>query len=393
MPAEKTEFEIARKKRRRRLSMARTVRLFVAGAIVAIVFLAIYWAIKIDLAGIIGDRLAVGAPGGSFPLEISGTTVHSVFPCGGNIGVLTDTSYQLFSPSGGELLSEQHGMTNPAVSSMGRRFVIFDRGGNSLIVRTRDRILFENTFPHSIIDASVSQDGLLTVVTSSQRFSSQVVVYDADFSGEIFNWSSGAYVLFAGVSPDGHTVAAVSVGARRGDIYSTVHILSVDAPEELAKRQFESVLPLNVSFTRSGDIKLICDKLFAVVSKDGAVLGKNAFTSRLLSFSSPDDNGNTVLVFDKYTELRSGEAVFINELGEVVSNAMVEGEVRGVSASGGRVAIYTPDNISLFATDGTPLGVCADSPEVLHASLVDSDVYAVSRNSLFAPKFETIIME
>ena|GEM_PF-1216352 len=395
MPKERTEFEIARQKRRRRLFLQRFGRLIAAGAAAAALIFGIYKAIDIDLIGILSDRAAaVSTSGTGLPIEFAGNTVRGAFECNGNIGLLTDTAYYLYGTNGSQLLYEQHGMTNPAVCASGRRFLIYDRGGTKLIVRTRDSVLFEQEFPYTIIDASLSKGGWLTVVTGAQRYSSQVTVYSPEYKEAAFTWeASGEYVLSACVGPDNRSIAAAAVGASGGEMYTTLHIFAVDAPEELARQKFEGSTVLDVCFSGTGDIKIICDDLAAMVAKNGTLLGEYKYSGTLYAYSSTRDEAPAVLIFDKYKELRSCETVFLGDKCEVLADATVGGLVNGAVSNDSTVAIYTPNGISVFDDSGMLKEVSSDSSEALKLLLIGNDIYAVGRSELFAPKFEKVPVE
>ena len=221
---EQNEFEIARKKRRRKFAAQRNRRFIGAVLLFAILCGGIYFFIEEDVAGIIGDRIASSASAGEgFPVDISGTNVIKTFTVGEHFGVLTDAVYYLYAENGKQLLSAQHDFANPKVESAGRRFLIYDQGGNRLFVRMRDKILFEKEFEYKIISADITEEGTLSVVTSAQRYASQLHVFDSDYREEIFTWSSsGEYIVCA--SADENTISPESLAERAAA--ATVFVLS-----------------------------------------------------------------------------------------------------------------------------------------------------------------------
>jgi hypothetical protein len=91
---EQNEFEIARKKRRKKFAAQRNRKII--GALLSLVILCagIYFFIEEDVAGIIGDRIASSSSNGEgFPIDISGTNVLKTFTVGEHFGVLTDAVY------------------------------------------------------------------------------------------------------------------------------------------------------------------------------------------------------------------------------------------------------------------------------------------------------------
>ena len=164
---ETNEFEAARKKRRAKIATGRFKKFVGAALLFAIVCGAVYIFVTEDVIGIIGDRIASAGSGGTMPVEMAGNSVTDTFTCGDNIGILTDGAVYLYAKSGKLLLSQQHDMVNPVVEASGRRFLIYDQGGTKLMVRMRDKVLFEKEFDNTIISASLSDDGWLSVVTKA----------------------------------------------------------------------------------------------------------------------------------------------------------------------------------------------------------------------------------
>lgn len=390
MPNEKTEFELARRKRRRRLGFERLGRLIIALCVTAAVIFGIYKAIDSDLIGMLSDRATAAATNGTgLPMEFAGNTVRQTFECNGAIGLVTDTAYYLYGTNGSQLLYEQHGMSEPAACSSGRRFMVYDRGGTKLVIRTRDSVLFEHEFPFSIVDAELSKNGWLTVVTGAQRYASQVAVYGPEYKETAFTWeSSGEYVLSAAVGPDNRTIAAVSVGASGGEIYSSLHVFEVDAPEELASSKFEGSTILDVCFSATGDIKLIFDNMAVMAARDGKTVGQYKYSGSLLAYSSAKNEDDAALVFDKYKELRSCQLVILGDRCEVLSDTSIDGLVSGAVADDSGTAVYTPNGIYSFGTDGALRAVSTQNTEALKLLFVGNDIYAVGRGELYAPEFK-----
>ena len=135
---EQNEFEIARKKRQKKFAAQRSRRFIGALLLAAVLIGGTWFFIEEDIAGIIGDRIASSSSAGAgFPIDISGTNIIKTFTVGENFGVLTDAVYYLYAENGKQLLSAQHDFANPKVESAGRRFLIYDQGGNRLFVRMR----------------------------------------------------------------------------------------------------------------------------------------------------------------------------------------------------------------------------------------------------------------
>ncbi len=383
---EVSEFEAAHKKRRRKYAAKRLFRLTTAAVVTLLVVVGVYFTAENDLLGIVGDLIASSTSGGgTLPAEFPGDSAVSMFDWGGSIGILTDTAVYLYSTGGRELLYEQHGMTDPCAEVSGRRMLIYDRGGSTLQVRTRTAVLFEQTYDHEIVTASLSEDGYLTVVTGAQRYASQVMVYDLDFN-VIFTWSPAEeYVVAAAVGPDERTIAVASVYASGGQIYSTVHIFTVDSSEELAQRRFDGSAVIGIAFTGKKSIRVVCDDQAAEVDMDGKLLGYYGYDG-LTAYLCPPGGSETILIFDTYTGSRDCRLVFLGEEMKEKASASAAGKLSACCCDAKRAAVYCSGNLTVFGTDGSMLTYSSAEQGALKIALINGGFYALTRSTLCAVK-------
>lgn len=382
---EQNEFEIARKKRRRKFAAQRNRKFIGAVLLFAILCGGIYFFIEEDVAGIIGDRIVSSASAGEgFPVDISGTNVIKTFTVGEHFGVLTDAVYYLYAENGKQLLSAQHDFANPKVESAGRRFLIYDQGGNRLFVRMRDKILFEKEFEYKIISADITPEGTLSVVTSAQRYASQLHVFDSDYREEIFTWSSsGEYIVCASADENTKTVAAAALSASdSGEIVTTVHIFTTEAAVELAKKEFKGASVLSLELDGNGDAKIICDTLAATVSKEGQILGSVGFSSVPAACMNVSGNDGAAIVFDRFTEKRATEVIFLGEDFREEKTVSVSGKYICCDRSESNTAVYCSGTAFVFDNNGESTAVLESEKDASLIEIMKNSIVAVTRDRL-----------
>lgn len=377
------EFEIARKKRQRKFAAERTRKFIGAVLILAVLFGAIYLFISEDIAGIIGDRIASSSAGSEgLPVDISGMTVKDTFQVGEHIGIMTDAVYYLYAENGKQLLSAQHGFANPIVESSGRKFLIYDQGGNKLIVRMRDKILFEKEFEYKIISADLSAGGMLSVVTSAQRYASQLHVFDESFEEEIFTWSaSNEYILCASADPETKTVAAAALSANAsGEMVTTVHIFTTEAAVELAKREFKGASVLSLEYDDNGDIKLICDTIAAVMDKNANILGSTLYNSVPAGAINIAGKPGAVIIFDRFTEARATDALFLGENFENTKTVSIPGKYICSDGNLSQNAVYCSGIAYVFNSIGECTAKLESEQDANLIQLGKDGVFAITRD-------------
>lgn len=382
---EKNEFSAARKKRRFKIAMLRTKKFIGAVLALAIVCVAVWLFVKEDVAGIIGDRIAAGsASGASMPVEIAGTSVKETFTVGDNVGVLTDGNVALYAKNGKQLLSYTHGMTDPIVKAAGRRFLLYDRGGTKLVVRMRDKVLFEKEFDYKIISANISSDGWITVVTAAQRYASQLHVWNSAYDEEIFTWSSsGEYIICSAADSGSKTVAAATLTANAsGQMVTMVHIFTTEAAVELGKKDFSGEAAVSLEYNSSGNVKIICDSMAAVIDRSGNVLGRFDFDRKLISCVNAHGTSGMALVFDRYTEARATDVTFIGSRGEQVKTVSVSGKFLCANGNSSHAAVYCDGTATVFDYSGNKTAELTSEQDALLILLTKESVFAVTRDEI-----------
>lgn len=382
---EKNEFSAARKKRRFKIAMLRTKKFIGAVLALVIVCAAVWLFVKEDVAGIIGDRIAAGsASGASMPVEIAGTAVKETFTIGDNVGVLTDGNVALYAKNGKQLLSYTHGMTDPIVKAAGRRFLLYDRGGTKLVVRMRDKVLFEKEFDYKIISANISSDGWITAVTAAQRYASQLHVWNSAYDEEIFTWSSsGEYIICSAADSGSKTVAAATLTANAsGQMVTTVHIFTTEAAMELGKKDFSGEAAVSLEYNSSGNVKIICDSMAAVIDRSGNVLGRFDFDRKLISCVNAHGTSGMALVFDRYTEARATDVTFIGSRGEQVKTVSVSGKFLCANGNSSHAAVYCDGTATVFDYSGNKTAELTSEQDALLILLTKESVFAVTRDEI-----------
>ncbi|MBQ2899082.1 MAG: hypothetical protein IJE28_05015 [Oscillospiraceae bacterium] len=382
---EQNEFEIARKKRRKKFAAQRNRKFIGALLLLAILCTGIYFFVEEDVAGIIGDRIASSSSAGAgFPVDISGTNVLDTFTAGEHFGVLTDAVYYLYAENGKQLLSAQHDFANPIVESSGRRFLIYDQGGNRLFVRMRDKILFEKEFEYKIISADLSADGMLSVVTSAQRYASQLHVFDSDYKEEIFTWSSSdEYIVCASADERTKTVAAAALSANEaGEIVTNIHIFTTEAAVELSEKEFKGSSVLSLEYDSDGDVKIICDNLAATISKDGEILGSFGYSSVPAACMNLPGTEGAAVVFDRFTEARATDVLFLFGNFAETKNASVSGKYICSDRSESNTAVYCSGTAFVFDNRGESTAVLESEKDAVLVEILRESLLAVTRDQL-----------
>ena len=252
------------------------------------------------------------------------------------------------------------------------------------MVRMRDKILFEKEFEYKIISADLSEEGTLSVITSAKRYASQLHVFDSDYEEEIFTWSaSDEYIVSASADEKTKTVAAAALSANEaGEMVTTVHIFTTEAAVELAKKEFRGASVLSLEYDADGDVKLICDTVAATISKDGTVLGSCGFDSIPAAVMNLTGENGAAVVFDRFTEERATDIVFLDEKLMEAKKVSVSGKYICSDRNESNTAVYCSGTAFVFNNLGENTASLASEQDAVMIKLLKENLFAVTRDQL-----------
>lgn len=330
---------LSKRKKRRRNIVALTVVLFL------LIFLYFNWKsfAPTEVANTVQSFLG-GMGTGQFPLTLPSGTFKDAAPIGSNLGVLTDTSLILYSKSGGQIDVRAHGMNDPHIVSAGGKAVLYDRGGKQFRVETRFSEPYKGTADYAIISAAVGKSGNIAVVTESEQYLSELTVYDPKYKS-VFKWSSTqGRVISAALSPDGKNLAAITVGAKNGDITSSVYLFSLGKQEPLAVAQYDGTLLFSVQYADSSHITAVGDTKSVFLSASTGKGSEYSYNGKTLKCYANND-GTAVLALETGSNSGSSRLLSFAGGGKITGQTDVTGEIHSVFEHSGRIVALTTSQI------------------------------------------------
>jgi hypothetical protein len=275
-----------------------------------------------------------------YPLTFSSGDFRQTVALGGNIGVLTDTSFSIYSQTGAQLVSRQHGMSDPQLVAAGGKAVLFDRGGKSFREETRFGEPFVGTADYPIITAAVSSSGDIAVVTESGGYLSELTVYDAS-NKSVFKWySSQGRIQAAAISPDGSKVAAAVLGSKNGEYTTSIYIFNTGRQKPLSVSTIDGTMIFSIQYIDNDRVAAVGDIQSVFLSGDGSKKTEYAYGGKVLKCFA-NSNGATALVFGAYGEGNSSEVVSFSGSGKVEGKTEIGDDVSSVYAGDGKLIALT----------------------------------------------------
>ena len=303
-----------------------------------------------------------------------------------------ETSLQLFSGTGSTLFQTQVSMENPAVGSNGKQAVVYDAGGHSLYVISKDKVAFplELTEDQYILSATINEAGWVAVTTKEDGYKGVVNIYDANY--ELFGSIrlSSHYLRNAIVTPDCSGLYALSTTQSLGNYESRLLYYSFDQyrpvdeaegteeelvllpptipdpnkpiteqeepiPEETTPSAEEPVSQvalgnsavLSMTATDNCCWVLAEDALYIFLSS-GELSQKYDFAGKYLKRASLNGTDFATLLLSQSATGNTGTLVTVDNEGTAIATKEFEEPIVDLTAAGRYLAILTPNGLQVF---------------------------------------------
>lgn len=242
------------------------------------------------------------------------TGTQQVFaPMKGGFAVGSTTGLQILDKDGVTVTRGVVSITRPALIACDTSAAVYDVGGTVLRVGDRKGNLTVLDTKEKIISVTMNETGALAVVTEETGYKGQVTVYNKDLE-PVYRWHSGTnYVLSARVSPDGKTMAALTLE----ETGSAVHMFSLQSETEQAAYHTQGLLLFDLSFMDDARLCAIHDGGLVFFDVDGTDGGSWSFGGQFLSDYSFAGNGFAAVMLSQYQSGSGGTVVTIGYGGTI----------------------------------------------------------------------------
>jgi len=284
----------------------------------------------------------------------SGGSSSSFLPLGEDLLVYSPGSVRLYSATGGVYFDENHTLTNPVLSAGGSAGLVYDMGGEVLLVY-RDREQVFSLTPekgHSILSASLSAQGLLTVVTQASGVKGVVTVYDSGFQPKMTVSLSSRFITDALLSPDGSVLALATAGQSGGVFDSQIAFYRLDRPagssEPDATCSLGNDVVLGLAWP-SGPLRVLGEGKLSFVETTGAQAGSFSYGGRYLKGYSLDGEGSCALLLGKYRAGSATELVTVDTAGSQMATLVPGDQVLSLSTAGRYLSVLTANSLTIYS--------------------------------------------
>lgn len=295
--------------------------------------------------------MAAGGSGESAPFSHAGGDKLSVAYLDSGIVTASAAGTHYYSLDGEPLAEEVCTLENPVLAASRTTAVVYDAGNQSLFAFRGGEEYFQLSLEGNadLLSARPNESGWLAVTAQQSGYKGAVTVYDRR-GGEVIQISlSSVFVVDAAVSPDGQTVAVVTIGQESGAFFSRLLLYRVNQEEPFAQVDLGSLAVLDMDYDDGVIWMLGEDRLLTVSLLPEEQRVQTYFISpNYLKGCSLGGDGFALLLVGRYRSGGAAQALRIDSSAQVIQSIPLSGQVLDYAAAGGFCALLSGSQLSIY---------------------------------------------
>ncbi len=288
------------------------------------------------------------------------------------LAIFADTTFSTYNSSGAELLSMNLQYSNPAVEAIGTRALTYDLGGNSLCVVNSKEEVFSKKLSDQILFATLGKSGNVAVVTSTDKYSSFLTVYDKN-GREIFRCADDNQLITAVALDDEGTGCLVSSTYVSGGTFkSVIQQYDFSKTEIVSKSPALETLVIDIEYTSNGGVWVVGDQSLIRLNPDRSVAYAYLYKYQISEYCL--DKWVCALSFNGAYEHQSYVSVF--DYGKETSTELnYNQDINCMYAKDGKVYLLTAESFYGINSVGTSLGEIELTQSSVSFAILSDRVY------------------
>ncbi len=270
----------------------------------------------------------------------------------GGLAVVGRTNVSSFTATGRRTLNARDTYSSPFVTTSDKYMLVYDMGDGNLAIYNAFSKVYSEKLDYPITDADFSDEGSFAILTRSEKFLSEIAVYDGDFEPVVY-FRRGDYATDISFSASGEYLGAVYVSTENGVVCSKLVFYDVNKKEKINEFSYVGEFPLACTFLESGTFAFISDGAVRVFDK--------TFEEKYVSDSFSSMSVSAACVSDSYAAVafNDGSATDKNKIlvfdkkGNLVYNDTVDSEIFQLAVKEEHIFIKNGDGVLRVAVKKT----------------------------------------
>lgn len=224
---------------------------------------------------------------GNYPIDISKKTKTDIGSMSKCWTLFADTTFYVYSDSGDIVYSVQASYSNPIINETAKRTLIYDLGGYNFMVLSNSKQVYSKQLTDQILLGAVGSDGTVAIVTTNDKYTSYLTVYDKNGS-EIFHWADSNMITAVDINEKCTGCIVSSSYARGGEFKTVISAIDFSSTDLAMKSSPIDALTFGLEYCQDDQFWIIADNALYRMSFDGTVGFKYDYKYDLVSYSAND---------------------------------------------------------------------------------------------------------
>ena len=327
-------------------------RLYIISGIVATI-VAILIILELTLAAGLFESIRISVKlwgSGSYPITLKSTETLNTVTKGSYYYVLSNTHLSAFSKSGKELFTFEHGFENPVLKTSASRSLVYDQGGKDFYVFDIDGLLYTMSTEQPIITAAVADRGRFAVATLSDKYNSEVKVFDKD-ANSIYEWYSAKDTISSvALSNNGEKLAVATFNVTDSKFNSRISVLNYSSATPEKSESFENTQIRTINNAFKSYFTVVTDNEVKTYEWDDFTSKSYKSDYNVMFFDS--HSSGFVAVFARENDRTDNRVVVFNKKGNVSYNFTYNGNINDITVLKSNVYIMNETEIYWLNNQG-----------------------------------------
>ncbi len=262
----------------------------------------------------------------------------------GGLAVVSRSNVSAFTATGRRTLSSNDAYSKPFAVASDKYLLVYDMGDGNMSVYNSFAKVYSEKLDYPVTAATFSDEGSFAVLTRSEKYESEIIVYNKDFEKRV-NFKKGAFAIDISLNADASKLGAVYCDTDNGIVCTKVLFYDLKTNEKLYEYSYSGEFPLSCSFLDGSGFAAVTDGAVRIFDK--ALLEKSeskGYSGGTVSGVWCDGDYVAVSVNDGISGDKNTLLVF-DKKGKLIYNDTVYSYVEQLSLSSGFAFIKNADGV------------------------------------------------
>lgn len=254
----------------------------------------------------------------------------------GGLASVNGQGIEVYSPDGERTLDVPLSFAAPRAAASRKYLLAYDFGSTTFTVTNAYSRLFWADTDFPIYMGEVGESGRFALVTGSDTYLSEVLLYDANFN-VIQRFGRASATTGLSISANGRYLAISGIYSETGSSGALLELYRIGAQAPSFSVRLEGEVALDLSFTDNRHIALTTDRALRVFDLGGECESKVLFDGASVREVACNEYGCAVVLEKDVLDMKQ-RVILTGKRGSVLQDTEFDGDVRAISL--GERALY-----------------------------------------------------